>query len=222
MCVDSLTNKILPFQGEDGGVNPTSTLHFERCALKDVSEFVRKHHYSHTYPGSIDYSFKLLYKEKLAGACLFGYMAGNPKAMCIVEGQESPSSYRELMRLVLLDEVPKNAESRFIGWCIRWLKKNTELLALISFADPAFNHSGIVYKASNWKYCGLQKQDRPRIIIDEIEVHPRMAYNRYGTSSLVKLKEKGLNVRTEPREPKHRFVYLLRDGDYKFKERLFN
>lgn len=158
----------------------------------------------------------------MGGACLFGYMAGSAKASCVIEGHEDQNEYRELMRLVLLDEVPKNSESKFIAWCIRWLKKNTNLLALISFADPKFGHSGIIYKASNWTYCGLQKPDRPRIIINGVEVHPRMAYNRYGTSSITLLKERGLNIELKYREPKHRYVYLLRNGCYKFKDRIFN
>jgi len=202
-------------------VNPTSTLHFVKCELKDVSNFVKKYHYSHTHPGGIDYSFQLIYNNKLSGACLFGHMAGNPKALCIAEGIDNPLLYRELMRLVLLDEVPKNSESKFIAWCIRWLKKNTNLVGLISFADPKFGHSGIIYKASNWTYCGLQKQDRPRLIINGTELHPRMAYNRHGTSSVKQLKEMGLNIKMLPREPKHRYVYLLQDG-LKLKNRLFN
>lgn len=74
MCVDSF-NKIVSFQETDGGENPTSTLHFERCQLKDVSDFVKKNHYSHTYPGSIDYSFKLIYNNKLGGG-LFIWLYG--------------------------------------------------------------------------------------------------------------------------------------------------
>jgi hypothetical protein len=188
-----------------------------------VSNFVKSNHYSRTHPGGIDYSFKLIYKNQVMGACLFGYMAGNPKAMCLIDEQDNPKLYRELMRLVLLDEVPKNSESKFIGWCLRWLKKNTDLIALISFADPKFGHSGTIYKASNWKYCGLQKQDRPRIIIDGKEVHPKSCYNLYGTSSISKLKELGMKVDLKEREPKHRYVYVLRDElKGKLKTRLFS
>ena len=221
-CGSGLNNKVLGSQPKDAGVIPSLPLHFERCSLKDVSDFVKQNHYSKTYPGGIDYSFKLNYQSELGGACLFGYMAGNAKASCILEGYEDQNKYRELMRLVLLDKVPKNSESKFIGWCIRWLKKNTDLLALISFADPKFGHSGTIYKASNWTYCGLQKQDRPRLIIDGIEIHPRMAYNRYGTSSIKALADMGIKVTTLPREPKHRYVYVLKpELKHLLKKRLF-
>lgn len=201
-----------PFQREDGGANPASPLHFEKCPVSTISLFVKDHHYSHTHPGFADICFRIVRDNQTVGAAIFGHMVGNPKASCICEGYENPKDYRELMRLVLLDDVPKNTESQFIGWCIRYIRKNTSILALISFADPKYGHSGIIYRASNWVYTGLQKQDRPRILIDGKEIHPRRCYNVYGTSSLKILKEMGLNIETAPREPKHRFIYLLRNN----------
>ncbi len=199
----------LLFQIQDGGSIPTSPHQFCRCSLKEVSSFIKAHHYSHTHPGGIDFSFKLSVGWKLSGACVFGYMAGNPKASILPEYR--PNQCRELMRLVLLDEVPKNSESQFIGWCLRWLKKNTDLQAIVSFADPVHGHTGTVYKASNWEYMGLQKPDRPRLIINGSEVHPRMAYDRFGTSSAKRISQMGHLVELKPREPKHKFVYFLRE-----------
>ena len=215
MGVDS-TSVVCPVLPGEGGSTPTSTLHFMRCGLSSVSGFVRGHHYSHTHPGGIDYCFAITEGQRILGACMFGYIAGNPKAMCVCKGIDEPAKYRELMRLVLLDEVPKNSESKFIGYCLRWLKKNTEIVALVSFADPKFGHVGTVYQATNWIYTGIQKQDRDRLILKredlfgsfEKEIHPKTAYNRNGSSSASALGD----IRTEARQPKHRYVYLLRGG----------
>lgn len=152
LCVGRLVVGQASSQVQNGGSIPTPTLHFEKCKLKDVSAFIKLNHYSKTYPGGVDFSFRLLWGGKLAGACIFGWMAGNPKAKHYPGA--TPQKTRELMRLVLLDEVPKNSESQFIGWCIRWLKKNTNLQLLISFADPAHGHSGVIYRATNWRYAG--------------------------------------------------------------------
>lgn len=46
-CGDSLMVK-RGDQHQDGGSSPTSSLHFERCSLKNVSKFIKKFHYSHT------------------------------------------------------------------------------------------------------------------------------------------------------------------------------
>lgn len=57
----------------------------------------------------------------------------------------------ELSRLWIAEKVPCNAESFFIGQAIRYVKKeHPEVNKLISFADPEFGHSGIIYKATNW------------------------------------------------------------------------
>ena len=197
-----------------GGANPTRSLHFMPCALGHVSWFIKRYHYSHTHPGGIDFSFAAIQNGILVGACVFGYMAGNPKAMCVCKQSDDPSKYRELMRLVLLDEIPKNSESRFIAWCLRWLRSKTDLLAVISFADPKFGHTGVIYRASNWIYTGLQNQDRPRLLKThadlfgsyEQEIHPRQAYDRIGSSSMASVSP----CRIAAREPKHRYVYLLR------------
>lgn len=193
---------------DDGGSIPTPSLHFSPCRLADVSDFVKKNHYSHSYPGGIDLSFRLDFNGQLGGACLFGYKTGNVKAT-FLRSCSDVSKYRELVRLVLLDEVPKNSESRFIGWCLRWLRKNTDLVGIVSFADPREGHRGTVYRATNWIYCGLQKPDRDRIFIDGTEIHPRSCVGRYGTSSIKRLIEMGLNVTTAKREPKHRYVQIF-------------
>lgn len=138
----------LTIQSADGGSIPTPSLHFARCALQDVSAFVRTHHYSKTHHKVVVYAFSLAMNEVIAGACLFGMAAGNLKCMTVLNGHDNPRDYLELQRLVLLDEVPKNSESQFIGWCLRWLKKNTTIKAIISFADPTYGHNGTIYRAN--------------------------------------------------------------------------
>jgi hypothetical protein len=185
---------------------------FSPCPLKDVSAFVKTHHYSHTHHKVVVYSFCLMMNGTLAGACLFGMAAGNLKCMTVLTGHDNPRDYLELQRLVLLDEVPKNGESKFIGWCLRWIKKNTHIKAVISFADPTHGHSGIVYRASNWIYTGRQKPARDRIYIDGREMHPKQFYNIYGTSSISKLTTllPESKITTGFRDTKHRYVYILR------------
>jgi len=57
--------------------------------------------------------------------------------------------------------VPKNAESLFLGWCLRAIaKESKELIAVTTFADPAHGHSGTIYRATNWHYLGLFKAHR--------------------------------------------------------------
>lgn len=210
MVEQSGTRKGLP---TDGGSIPTPSLHFRLVDLQEVSAFVKTNHYSGNHP-LVDYCFGAYYDDALMGVCMFGHVGGNPDVACILKGHDNPLEYRELSRLVFYDDVPKNSESQFVSWCIRWLKNNTELLGLISFADPVQGHRGTIYQASNWVYTGLQRQDRDRMFVDGVEHHPKRLYNMYGTSSVPKLqailKAKKKKLTFAEREPKHRYVYVLR------------
>lgn len=197
---ERMTNQL-----SDGGSIPTYPLLFSRCTTKDIKSFVREYHYSKSCPTG-DYVFKACSNDRLVGGAVFGYMGGNPHAR--YRGFHTVE-VRELKRLVLLDEVPKNSESKFIAWCLRWLRKNTKLKIIVSFADPEYGHVGVVYKASNWIYDGVQKPDRPHLIVDGLAVHPRTAVGRYGTSSVGRLRSLGHIVTTRPRIPKFRYLYIL-------------
>lgn len=62
----------------------------------------------------------------------------------------------ELARLV---RVPELAEplSRFVGECLRWLKKNTDLQYCLSYADSTVHHYGTIYQALNFIHVAVSK-----------------------------------------------------------------
>ena len=62
----------------------------------------------------------------------------------------------ELARVWVDDAAPRNTESFFIGNTIRKLKEEL----IISFADTAQNHKGIIYQACNFMYLGLTKKTK--------------------------------------------------------------
>lgn len=68
---------------------------------------------------------------------------------------ENESDLTELRRLVCIDDTPKNTESWFIGRALKWLKNNTDIKIVLSYADETHGHSGVIYKASNFNYCGI-------------------------------------------------------------------
>lgn len=76
---------------------------------------------------------------------------------------ESADEVIELRRLCCIDETPKNTESYFIGWTLRWLKKNTEYKVVVSYADAEHGHSGTIYRASNFTFEG--KRSGARVIV---------------------------------------------------------
>ncbi len=115
------------------------------CERYEVTEFIEQWHYSHNINGVMsDYCFKMESGGELIGACIFGKpaMAGQLKRY--------GDGVIELRRLVCIDETKRNAESFFIGRCLRWLKANSPIKTIVSYADPEYGHQGVIYKASNF------------------------------------------------------------------------
>jgi len=63
----------------------------------------------------------------------------------------------ELTRLAIHpDYQVKNLASYLISKSIKYIRKyKSEVRCLVSFADSTHNHSGVVYKASNWVLDGM-------------------------------------------------------------------
>lgn len=150
------------FRSGDGGSKPTpslqvSDLWFEECEYNDIKQFVIDHHYSHNLNGvKIGHCFAARHHGVLVCAIVYGAMSTTAWR----KFAKRESKVIELRRLVCVDEMGKNAESKFIGWTLRWLKKNApKIEVVVSYADPAHGHEGVVYKASNFEYMGVSGGD---------------------------------------------------------------
>jgi len=124
----------------------------ELVPRSDVRDFIEKHHYSQNINGVIsNYCFAMSYEGHLIGAMIYGKPAMANQWKKYVDSEEK---ILELRRLVLIDATPKNSESWFIAKTLRWLKQNTDIEVVISYADPNYGHEGVVYKASNFDFIG--------------------------------------------------------------------
>lgn len=118
----------------------------------EIKDFIEAHHYSKSINGVMaNYCFAMYHKETLIGAMLYGKLG---MANAWKKYADDPEKVIELRRLVLIDETPKNAESWFIGKTLRWLKNNTKIETVVSYADPNYGHSGIIYQATNFDLVG--------------------------------------------------------------------
>ena len=120
--------------------------------------FIRENHYTRNTNGlNWEYCFGLYAGDTLIGAMIYGMLsmrnAWKPYG-------DSPNDVIELKRLACIDATPKNTETYFIGHTLRWLARNTQYKRVVSYADPHFGHSGVIYRASNFKYCGQTDKGR--------------------------------------------------------------
>lgn len=126
----------------------------EKAERKDIRAFIELWHYSKNINGCIsDYCFALFSPDhKMKGAMFFGRMA-----MCNQWKRFSDCSDNviELRRLCCVDDTPRNAESFFIGKSLRLLRRSWRRRGIVvSYADKDFGHTGVIYKATNFKLVG--------------------------------------------------------------------
>ena len=147
------------------------------CNRKEIVEFVEFWHYSNNVNGlTTDYCFKLQDESgQMIGAMIYGKIA---MADVWKKYAAKETDLIELKRLCCIDNTPKNAESFFIGHTLRWLKKNTEIKTVISYADMTYSHEGTIYKASNFRHAGMTAKGKV-IMFEGKRYHDKTIRTKY-------------------------------------------
>jgi len=190
-------------------------------ALSVVRLLIETLHYSHSVNGlKVAYCFGLYDGDRLIGGMLYGRPAMRNAWKKYASNEES---LLELRRLVVIDDTPKNAESFFIGRSLRWLKQNTPIETIVSYADNTHNHKGTIYRASNFKYMG--ETPKGKMIDWNGKLYHDKSIRTYYTNKegIKALKPFAQRIRTAletgeahwvPTQTKNIFVYPLRQrGD---------
>jgi len=165
---------------------------------KLADDFILNIHYAKRKP-SISYVYGLYEKEELIGICSYGSPAS--PALCKgIAGEHNKSKVIELNRLVLKYN-RKNEASYLVGQSLKLLPKPK---IVVSYADTAQNHLGVVYQATNFYFTGTSK---PRTDIA----------GKDGKHSRHHLGDKSKRVY---RSAKHRYVYI--NANKKEKKQLLN
>jgi hypothetical protein len=156
---------------EDGGFDPAR---YGVAAIADdttAKDFVQRHHYSGSYPAAKHrYGLYDLAGEEpeLAGVAVLSVPASRKVLTNVFPGLEAYDESLELGRFVLLDPVPANGESWFLGQAFR-LAADAGVRGVVSFSDPVPRwadapdgtrrrvmpgHVGTIYQATNAAYTG--------------------------------------------------------------------
>jgi hypothetical protein len=127
-----------------------------------AKDFVVMHHYSGTYPAA-RFRFGLFRGSKLAGVAVFSQPCSDRVLTNVFRGVRATDA-AELGRFVLLDSVPGNGETWFLGRAFEALRAEG-LAGVLSFSDPTPRrnadgvivfpgHIGTIYQAHNGTYLG--------------------------------------------------------------------
>ncbi|WP_051275799.1 XF1762 family protein [Desulfovirgula thermocuniculi] len=127
---------------------PPSAKHLEMRPVpyRIAQAFVERHHYLGYAPPGARACLGVWYGDRLVGVLVFG----RPSARL-----EDQRHTLELTRMVLLDECPRNSESRALALAVKWVRRNMPgIRRLIAYADPGRGHQGTVYRAAGWRLVG--------------------------------------------------------------------
>lgn len=172
----------------------------KQISYKACKNFCNQWHYSKYCPPGKVY-FGLFKIDVLIGVICYGLPAMRFQ-------QECYNVDIELRRLCCIDDTPKYTESYFISKTLKVIKK-LGYECVLSLADPNFNHSGIIYRASNFKYLGLEQGGGSRdIFIDGEKFHSRTAFAKFNVSGKKGLQKLLPNSHIDIRNKKRKHIYI--------------
>lgn len=176
-------------------------------AVREISSneshnLILTQHYAKRLP-SISHAFGLLRFGKLAGVCTFGTPSSSTllRGVC---GENFADKVIELNRLVLTDNLPNEA-SRLVAGSLRLLPKPK---IVVSYADTAQSHIGLVYQACNFFYTGLSTKFLDPVV-KGLEHQHHATYAHGLTNAQVVEKYGKENVTFIERSRKHRYVIFI-------------
>ena len=112
-----------------------------------------------------------------------------------------------LTRLVVKPEVPQNAASFLIARSIKEIKKDRKWVALVTYADEGQEHTGAIYRATNWEYVGVRPGD-PVYLTPE----GRQVARKAGGKTRTNQEMIDLGCTNAGRTRKHKFTMMLAPG----------
>tara|TARA_R110001592_G_scaffold278600_1_gene545877 strand:+ start:61 stop:699 length:639 start_codon:yes stop_codon:yes gene_type:complete len=181
-----------------------------------IKEFIEKWHYSKSINGCKSTFHYALFdeKENMKGAMFYGAMA---MANQWKKFGKKESDVLELRRLCCEDDTPKNAESYFIGKTIKDLKKNWKGKILVSYADKQYGHTGIIYRASNWKLVEETKGAKmikwgERLYHDK-SIRTKYKSTKFNANQLVLFDEKVQDQHNKIKPFAKKIISALENGD---------
>ena len=116
-----------------------------------TKDWILNIHYAKRMP-SISFAYGLYHYDEMVGMVSYGTPA-SPSLCKGICGEEHKHNVIELNRLVLKDNLPNQA-SFLVSRSLKLLPKPR---VVVSYADTAQDHAGIIYQACNFLFTGTTK-----------------------------------------------------------------
>lgn len=144
---------------------------------KDANALVKRWHYSGKVAPNSQLHLGAFLDGKCGGVMQFGPSFDKAKLRGLVEGTEW-AGFMELNRMAFADWLPRNSESRALGYAFRWMRKQyPHIKWCVSFADGTQCGDGTIYRASGFVLTGI-KANRSIIELPSGERVASMTYTK--------------------------------------------
>lgn len=125
-------------------------------AAHDANRIVKSIHYSGKVTQNSQVHLGVFIGDACGGAMQFGPSIDKRKTMGLVENT-GWNNFIELNRMAFVDWLPRNSESRALGWAMKWMRKTYPHIEwVISFADATQCGDGAIYRASGFVLTGIK------------------------------------------------------------------
>lgn len=129
----------------------------------DANRIVKALHYSGKVVPNSQIHLGVFLDGKCGGALQLGPSMRQDYSARLVTGTR-PREFIELNRMAFADWLPRNSESRAIGFALRMLKREYKHLKwVLSFADGTQCGDGTIYRASGFILTGIKVNDGLRV-----------------------------------------------------------
>jgi hypothetical protein len=126
-------------------------------SASDANRIVRALHYSGKVVNNSQLHLGVFLDGKCGGAMQFGPSLDKRKMLGLVSGTLW-NEFIELNRMAFADWLPRNSESRAIGYAFRWMRKQyPQIKWCVSFADGTQCGDGTIYRASGFVLTQINK-----------------------------------------------------------------
>lgn len=123
----------------------------------DANRIVKALHYSGKVVQNSQLHLGVFLNGRCGGAMQFGPSLDKRKIQGLVKGTLW-NEFIELNRMAFADWLPRNSESRCIGYAMRWIRKTyPHIKWVVSFADGTQCGDGTIYRASGFFLTGINE-----------------------------------------------------------------
>jgi hypothetical protein len=126
-------------------------------AAADASACIRRLHYSGKIVQNSQLHLGVFLAGRLGGAMQFGPSLDKRKLQGLVTGTPW-NGFIELNRMACAEWLPRNSESRALGFALRLIRRTyPHLQWIVSFADATQSGDGTIYRAAGFVLTGIKR-----------------------------------------------------------------